>query len=302
MDPKLQGAIDSQFANTTTMGNLAQGMAGQVQGALDKPIDPSSFAGFAATPQAGNLQAITNPYSMNLTPQNIYTGGVGNSGYYNQAAGNAIYNQATSRLDPQWKNQGSDLETQLANQGVTPGSAAYDRAMTQFQQGKTDAYNQASMSATAQAQQQAAGMQGMDIGALNQQLGAQGALFGQQQAAGQFGLGEQQQAFNQQQTAGSQNFGQQLAAGQFQNATNAQQLQQAMALQNLPLQQMQALMGQGQVQLPQFGNYSQAGQGTAANLTGAAQATYNAQQAQQANTMGGWGSLLGTAAKTAFSL
>lgn len=45
------------------------------------------------------------------------------------------------RLDPQFAQERGALESQLANQGITPGSAAYDHAMQQFGQTKNDAYN-----------------------------------------------------------------------------------------------------------------------------------------------------------------
>ena len=41
-----------------------------------------------------------------------------------QDAQKFAYNQAQSRLDPQWKNNQNDLNTQLQNQGLAPGSEA----------------------------------------------------------------------------------------------------------------------------------------------------------------------------------
>lgn len=50
-----------------------------------------------------------------------------------------------SRLDPQWA-QNTDLqESKLANQGITPGTPAYDNAMRVFNQAKNDAYNSANL-------------------------------------------------------------------------------------------------------------------------------------------------------------
>lgn len=44
-------------------------------------------------------------------------------------------------LDPQWKTSQDQLDQQLFNKGVTPGSEAYDTAMRNFNQQKDDAYN-----------------------------------------------------------------------------------------------------------------------------------------------------------------
>lgn len=56
-----------------------------------------------------------------------------------------------ARLDPQFAQERQGLETQLANQGITPGSAAYDHAMQQFGQTKNDAYNNLYLSGRGQA-------------------------------------------------------------------------------------------------------------------------------------------------------
>lgn len=62
---------------------------------------------------------------------------------YNQTAINAAYNQATSRLDPQWAQAQQQQEDQLASQGLAPGSAAYNTAMDTFNRAKNDAYSSA---------------------------------------------------------------------------------------------------------------------------------------------------------------
>lgn len=53
------------------------------------------------------------------------------------------YNAMASRLDPQWAQKQSALETQLANQGLAPGGEAYTNAMRDFNYGRNDAYQQA---------------------------------------------------------------------------------------------------------------------------------------------------------------
>lgn len=70
----------------------------------------------------------------------------------------AVYNQYASRLDPQFKQQQTDLETSLINKGFDPTSDAYAKQMADFQRNKTDAYQTAQNNAVTQgeaAQQQA---------------------------------------------------------------------------------------------------------------------------------------------------
>jgi hypothetical protein len=59
---------------------------------------------------------------------------------------NAAEGAITSRLDPMWDRKQSQTETQLVNQGLRPGTEAYDNAMKDFNFGRNDAYQQAILS------------------------------------------------------------------------------------------------------------------------------------------------------------
>jgi len=166
----------------------------------------------------------------------------------NQNATDALYKANTQYLDPQFAQSQAKMESQLANQGITRGSEAYNNAMLNFnnqkQQAYTDARNQAIGQGTAAAQGLfGMGLQGAQFGntSLGQQFGqnvtaqqlanasagqnnanaqtnmgltnaALGQQFGQNLQAGQFANTAQQQAYNQSQ-----------GAAQFQNAAQAQQ-------------------------------------------------------------------------------
>lgn len=56
--------------------------------------------------------------------------------------GNRLYDMGSERLDPRFDREMETLRTRLANQGIMPGSTAYDREMSRFAEGKNDAYNQ----------------------------------------------------------------------------------------------------------------------------------------------------------------
>jgi hypothetical protein len=58
------------------------------------------------------------------------------------------------RLDPMLADRQAALETQLSNQGIKRGSAAFDKAMLQNTQGANDAYNQLALTGRAQATQE----------------------------------------------------------------------------------------------------------------------------------------------------
>ena len=91
-------------------------------------------------------------------------------------ATSAVYQQHKSFLDPQWLQGQRDLEDQLSRQGISPGSDAYNSAMTNFQSQKTQAYQSAQDSAIAQGAQNAGQL-------FNQALAGQKQNISQQQLA-----------------------------------------------------------------------------------------------------------------------
>jgi hypothetical protein len=65
----------------------------------------------------------------------------------------SAYGQATSRLDPMFAQRDQALQSQLANQGLDPGSQAYDAAAGNFGRERSDAYTQALANAIGQGTQ-----------------------------------------------------------------------------------------------------------------------------------------------------
>ncbi|WAL81313.1 tail fiber domain-containing protein [Pandoraea sp. XJJ-1] len=61
----------------------------------------------------------------------------------NQQGRQAAYAAQTQYLDPRFSQEQTSLESQLANQGLTPGSQAYDNAMKNFNLSKNQAYSDA---------------------------------------------------------------------------------------------------------------------------------------------------------------
>lgn len=69
----------------------------------------------------------------------------------NSATEGRIDQLAQARLDPIWNQRESQLQQQLQDKGVAPGSDAYNRANQQFQQSRNDAYNQMLLQGRSQA-------------------------------------------------------------------------------------------------------------------------------------------------------
>lgn len=62
-----------------------------------------------------------------------------------------LYDLGASRLDPRFQREEDALRTRLANQGIAPGSEAYNREIELMGQNKNDAYNQLLLSGRGQA-------------------------------------------------------------------------------------------------------------------------------------------------------
>ena len=62
-----------------------------------------------------------------------------------QEATDAAYQMATNRLDPRFQSEQDSLLLRLRNQGLGPGDQAYDAAVSNFDKGKNDAYQQAQL-------------------------------------------------------------------------------------------------------------------------------------------------------------
>lgn len=122
LSPAEQTLLNQYEANQTQQGSTAGTALNNVTGMMNTPYN---LAG-AVQPtmsQANQQQDLTN-------------------------SENALYGQQTQFLDPQFNNEQAQLTSQLANQGIPMGSAAYNNAMTQFANQKQQAYQGAMDSAT----------------------------------------------------------------------------------------------------------------------------------------------------------
>lgn len=81
--------------------------------------------------QGNALQNLQDRYSKPFDLQSV------------QDIADKAYGGYTSRLDPQWNQRQQATETQLANQGIAPGTEAYTNAMRDFNSARNDAYTQA---------------------------------------------------------------------------------------------------------------------------------------------------------------
>lgn len=94
-----------------------------------------------------NFQTTANNMSGNPNLGN-WTWSVDGSDDARRRAETAVFQSYMDRTKPIYQQQTDDLQTRLANQGLTPGSEAYQRAMTDLQNNQNNATNQAAYAAT----------------------------------------------------------------------------------------------------------------------------------------------------------
>lgn len=278
LDPSQQGLLNSNNQISQILAQLGIKQAGAVGSALDKPVDFSSAPAIQNNPlqssagKQGQIQSniayggpIQSSVNMSGVPSLVGGDALNDAAKRNQAA---AYSQQTAYLDPQYKQQQSDLENKLVQQGVTQNSDAWNRAMDDFGRQRTFDYNNAynNSFATGLAANNQLYSQGLSS---NQNAYAQAlanAQFANQAQAQQFGQNATQANFAN--AAQNQGFGQGLANAQLNNQSASQAFQQSLAARNqnlseqqqaqqIPINLLNALRSGSQVTSPTFGSSPQ---------------------------------------------
>lgn len=125
--------------------NAQETLLGQANDNLRKPLD---FSGLD--------KQVTN-----LGLNNDFSG-------ERQRVEDAFYNRSASRLDPQFKASQNDLETKLYNQGVQPGTEAWNRELAGHEVNRRDAYGDARTDAIGAGGAEQSRLYGMDYQTANQ--------------------------------------------------------------------------------------------------------------------------------------
>lgn len=314
LTPEAQQALDSQLELQQGRSDLAGSLLGRAQDEYGQPMDWSQFTQLSGGPQAHDYTQNGSPNVPNYSPEQIQRNldtsnlqGVNSADKYYNQAGDAIFNQWQARNEPQFTKDTDALRTQLYNQGLKEGDAAYDDAMRKLQQNQNDARQQASYQATIGAGSEASRMQGMDLGLRGQQ-------FNEAQAGGAFANSAAAQALQQQLGIGSQQYNQQLSnaqlgdtrqqntfnegmtASNYQNQLRQQQIAEEMQRRGFSLNEINAILSGQQVGMPSMPNFNTAAASQPVNYSGAAQQqgqhdldVFNAQQAATQGLLSGVG-------------
>ena len=277
LTPQAQQTLDSQQRVQTALANLGETGIANARATLSQPFVPTTtaiehnFGGYGAVPTAANFNAQTGIDTSNIAKMPIN-------------AGTTAQQLILDRLAPTVAQGDTSFKQALANQGLAPGTAAYDAAYRNRQMGVNDLYSQAAL-------------QGINLDMSANQQGYNQALSN----AGLYNSAVGQNYGQGMQTQGTQ-FSQGLNKAQFQNTAQQQQLAQDLALRAQPINEVIGLMGGSQIQLPQFQGYQGTSVAPAPTFAGAqaqnqaAMQNYGIQQAGNNATTQGLFSALGTAA------
>lgn len=340
LSPALQDALQYQMGIQSGRSQLGYQMMGNVAADVSNPMDWSQY-GPMSMPQ--NHQKLTDQGQPDLVgsmfgglPGYQTTGTLRQLDYGNapgvmapqfgiDRAENAIYDRSMSRVAPQQQAEQQSMDIKLRNQGLAPGDQAYDSAMQNMAMKHNDqqqaVLNESIMGGGREAER-----------LLGMESGYRGLYTGEQRDLGTFANAASQQEFEQQMRAGQQSWQDLLQAGQFQNQARAQGMNEQSAMntynQNLDFRQsdyynqmrqqmineeiarrgyslneVNALLNNQQVGLPQFNGFSNAGQAQAPQFLAAAQmqgqqnaANASADNAFMNSLFGGAGSLIGAGA------
>lgn len=214
LSPEQQALLDASTQTQLSQAGLLGDLVGRVGETTSQPLDLSSLPELSG--------------ALNLNPDNgrasAYLGELADlskGDNFSQEVADAVYGRATRYLEPQLLQQREGLEARLAEQGFVPGTPGYDRAMENYYDTSNRAYEQARDSS------------------ITSGYGQANTRLGQMQGIAQALLGDR-----------SALFGNQLAGGTFQNQTRQQALQELLTQRGLPLQELMAVRGGVNPQMP----------------------------------------------------
>lgn len=246
LTPEAQQTLDAQQQVQYGLANLGEQGVSTAQGIMGSPFQ---YTGPGIQTSLGNYGQVSAGPQANAGPS--AQGSLNLSGVAAMPvnAGQTGYGAIMQELQPELQQQSQANTQQLANQGITPGSEAYNNAMRTQDNTQNSLLSQAAaqginldMSANQQGYNQALSSAGLYNSALGQNFSQN--------------LSALNQNFNQGLSAEGQNYNQALQAGQFGNTAAQQAYQQQLSMYNQPLNEISALMSGSQIQNPTFQSYT----------------------------------------------
>tara|TARA_R110001599_G_scaffold30105_6_gene101750 strand:- start:5303 stop:6226 length:924 start_codon:yes stop_codon:yes gene_type:complete len=226
LSPEMQNLYNTQMQTNQQLGSTAAAMGDRVNAEMGAPLNWEQFGDVEAGPQAsGVIGAGIGPTT---GPEGFEWDGQSRR----QAAEDASYGRATSRLDPQMEQKRQELEVRLRNRGLRAGDQAYESEMAAYGRDSTDAYEQARFGSTLEGRAEDAQSYDQASNTFGQNLTSEQQRYNQMLSGGQNDREADQQAFNQE-----------MSANERANALRQQQIQEYTGKRGFSLEEQQALQG-----------------------------------------------------------
>ncbi|WP_331374925.1 tail fiber domain-containing protein [Sinorhizobium chiapasense] len=254
LSPMQKKIKDENDAASLNLATLATSQSSRLNNLLGKPMDISK------APAAGDPSKLQLPQYQQFSGGPELATSVGDAGnitrsYETDFDTPKYENALMARLNPQLERDRSALETRLANQGLQPGSEAYNRAIDEANRTSNDARIAAVLNA-GQEQTRLANLANQKAGFEN---AAQAQAYAQALQNADFGNNAKQQMHQNSQSATAannalkdQSFNAEQARINAQNTARANYLNEQYASRNQPINEISALLAGGQVTSPNF--------------------------------------------------
>ena len=226
LSPDMQNLYNTQMQTNQQLGSTAAAMGDRITAEMGMPLNWEQFGDVEAGPQAsGVIGAGIGPTT---GPEGFQWDGQSQR----QAAEDASYGRATSRLDSQMEQRRQELEVRLRNRGLRAGDQAYESEMAAYGRDSTDAYEQARMGSTLEGRAEDAQSYGQASNTFGQNLTSEQQRYNQMLSGGQNDRAADQQAFDQE-----------MSANERANALRQQQINEYVGKRGQSLSEQQALQG-----------------------------------------------------------
>lgn len=295
LSPEQQKALDSQQRIQAGQSAAAEGLLGQATEQFSKPMDWSKLNPAGKSVAPGQLQtSVAGAEMRGDVPLFSFKKQMDNTaGGWRQNAQSAVEQLQAPGL----AQRRAAVETQLSNQGLTPGSEAWKNAMREV----GDQENRAGLEAIAAGRDEANMLFGQDLQGSQFTNQANAQDFQQNLAAGEFSNQAEKDQLTADITQGTfanqaqqQQMEMALRSGQFDNDLRKMGISEEQLRRGMTLNELNALLSGNQVQTPNFGTAPTAGRAETPDLMGAATNQYqgaldgfNVAQSNRASTTAG---------------
>tara|TARA_R110002167_G_scaffold41874_2_gene127748 strand:- start:4912 stop:5976 length:1065 start_codon:yes stop_codon:yes gene_type:complete len=248
LTPELQGILDQQIGVQGQRTDIASNLMGRVGDEFGQKVDWSGLdpMGGYVDPQLTTGENVQNSVNFTDAPA------IGDPNQTRQAAEDAVYNQAMSRIQPEYEAGRQQKEIALRNRGLGPEDEAYKAEMLGLDNRFTDSRNQALWSANDAGRDEAAQMFGQDVT-------NRGVSTGETLAQGNFANNASETNYGQALRANAQNYGQAMGSSNQATAIRQQQMTEEMQQRGYSLNEINALLSGQQVSSPQMPSFVAAG-------------------------------------------